>query len=223
MFDIKNKSHSPVLISARTLMLTIGVLGFVLPILLILVAVTLDDCVVVQGSISAYYYTVSRNVFVGGISAIALCLYAYKGYSNVDDWAGNLACLFALGVAFFPTSFSGPTTQCINQTIENGLIGTFHFISAGLLFLVLSFFSLILFTKGPETPRKIIENRIYRCCGIVMLGCLVMIAVYSFFIVKSYPQLQSYSPVFWLETLLLWSFSISWLTKSKVMYPNVRD
>lgn len=219
MFEIKNTSNTPELISARTLILTIGILGFIFPILLIIIAVLLQDCEFVQNSISAYYHTISRNVFVGTLCAIALCLYAYKGYSKVDDLAGNIAAFLALGVAFFPTSVGEPFTKCLPHEINTGLEGKIHFISAALLFLTLAFFSLFLFTKSKgkkKSTNKIIRNRIYKICGYLILLCILLIACYFFFFSKKFPALAGYRPVFWLETFALWAFSISWATKSKL-------
>jgi hypothetical protein len=53
-----------------------------------------------------------HNVFVGALCAVALFFWAYRGYKREEDdkkidigdnRAGNLADLYALGVAFFPT------------------------------------------------------------------------------------------------------------------------
>ena len=52
-----------------------------------------------------------------------------------DNIAGDFACLFAVGVALFPT------------TSDDQVIKTIHFVSAASLFLLLSYFSLFLFTK----------------------------------------------------------------------------
>ena len=57
-----------------------------------------------QDSISDYYSLRTRDAFVGILFVIAWFLCTYKGYETVDDIAGYLACLFALGVAFFPNS-----------------------------------------------------------------------------------------------------------------------
>jgi len=38
-----------------------------------------------HGSISAFYYTGMRNVFVGALFAIGICLYVYKGYNPLEN------------------------------------------------------------------------------------------------------------------------------------------
>ncbi|MEA3185360.1 MAG: hypothetical protein QOJ74_1837 [Ilumatobacteraceae bacterium] len=60
-----------------------------------------------QGSISGYYYTPVRSVFVGALLAISVCLISIKGVGNTEDIALNLAGMFAPVVAFVPTDGQG--------------------------------------------------------------------------------------------------------------------
>jgi FtsH-binding integral membrane protein len=55
-------------------------------------------------SISGYYYTPSRNVFVGALVAIGVSLIAIKGSTDREDILLNLAGVLAPIVAFVPTS-----------------------------------------------------------------------------------------------------------------------
>jgi len=57
-----------------------------------------------QTSISAYYYTPVRSVFVGALLAMSVAMIAIWGRSSVDDAFMNLAGLFAPVVAFVPTA-----------------------------------------------------------------------------------------------------------------------
>ncbi len=102
--------------------------------------------------------------------------------------------------------------------IDNVLIKNIHFISALVFFLTLAYISLFLFTKSSHPPSdrpvpKKNRNRIYRICGYVMLGCIALIALYFFWLEEWYPGLSAYDPVFWLESVALWAFGFSWLTK----------
>lgn len=99
---IRNNSDSPKLISARSLQFTVDFLDFVFVIALLITAIVIDGCEKVQHSISAYFHTDARNVFVGVLCTIALCLFAHKVYSYIDNLVGNFAAIFALGVAFSP-------------------------------------------------------------------------------------------------------------------------
>jgi hypothetical protein len=60
-----------------------------------------------QTSISAYYYTPVRAVFVGGLVAIGVALIVIKGSTTPEDIFLNLAGMLAPVVAFVPTANPG--------------------------------------------------------------------------------------------------------------------
>lgn len=60
-----------------------------------------------QTSISAYYYTPVRAIFVGTMIAVGLSLIVYKGRSNWEDVSLNFAGMFAPVVAVAPTTDVG--------------------------------------------------------------------------------------------------------------------
>lgn len=188
---------------------TVGWIGLLLPFVLMLGVFIIFKGKVIDKSISHYYYSGMGDVFVGAICAIALFLFFYYGHNNWDNWTGNIAGLFALGVAWFPTTESGPITAT----------GIVHFVCAASFFLTLAAFSLFLFTKKAinPTPQKLKRNIIYIVCGIIMILCLVAIVIYKVFFEKSYP---CSSFVFWGETFALIAFGISWLTKGGTIYPD---
>ncbi len=68
-----------------------------------------------QTSISAYYYTPVRAIFVGGLLAIGLALLSVKGRSEFEDICLNIAGMLAPIVAVVPTTAVG---QC--WSIEPG-------------------------------------------------------------------------------------------------------
>jgi hypothetical protein len=153
-------------------------------------------------TISMYYYSGMRDVFVGALCAIALFLFFYHGYDPWDDWLGNIAGFCAICIAWFPTSKMEPLDWQ----------GKIHFIAAIVFFITLACFSLFLFTrKGTDpTPEKLKRNGIYIICGLVMIACLIAIAIYFRLLQKDYPKT---SFIFWTETAALVVFGISWLTK----------
>jgi hypothetical protein len=59
---------------------------------------------VLASSISSYYYTGMRNLFVGSLCAFSMFMLCCRGYDKKDEIAGILSSMFALGVAFFRTS-----------------------------------------------------------------------------------------------------------------------
>src|SRR5688500_3033316 len=56
-------------------------------------------------SISDYYGTPLRDVFVGALMACGICMVAYKGESKLEDYALNFAGFNAFLVALVPNSY----------------------------------------------------------------------------------------------------------------------
>jgi uncharacterized membrane protein YiaA len=204
-----NNADDRILVSYLTLRRVVGILGILLPVLLVVGSSLVHSRLDIQNSISDYYGTEMRDIFVGVLFVVGLFLFAYRGYDGRDNIAGYLACLFALSVALFPT------------TSASQVIRTVHFISAAALFIVLAYFSLFLFTKTDRDvlPRKKrIRNMIYRICGVIMLVCIVSIALYS--VLPYNASVATIKPVFWLESLALWVFGISWLIKGETLWKD---
>ena len=217
------------IISYIALRRAVGILGIALPFVLVIGSVMISDCDKIQSSISLYYHTVMRNMLVGTLCGVALFMFSYRGYDIRDRIAGILTCIFALGAAFFPTIMEASEfiPGCnIKPLKSNALVSTIHFVSATLFFLALSYFSLFLFTRTTDknkenyTPEKKKRNKIYRTCGCIMLACIFLIALWFFVIKKKYPEFDNYRPVFWLETIALFAFGISWLVKGEVIWKD---
>lgn len=207
----------PELISYRQLRLIVGLIGFFLPILLITGNCIAKKDFLLEGSISYYYYTRMGDVFVGLLSTVALFLFTYKGYKNknsellTDNQTGNLACLFALGVAFFPTSeIEGKTS----------ITSWIHYICASFFFISLAYFSLRKFTKtrGIITENKLLRNKIYRFCGWTIIFSIVMLLLYNVPFINKWVAKSPYFILF--EILALWAFAFSWMVKSEIFFPD---
>jgi len=83
---------------------------FVLALLLVSVAlraITADPGLCFEGSISAYYFTSTRAVFVGALCALGACLIVYRGNTDLEDVALNVSGALAFVVAFVPTGAPG--------------------------------------------------------------------------------------------------------------------
>src|SRR5882762_1529138 len=109
----------------------IGIIGITLPLVLVAGRMILESLGIMD-SISAYYYSVMRDVFVGSLCAIAVFLFAYR-YELQDDIVSSLAGIFAIGVVFFPT------TPDVGATPQQVMIGQFHLFFATAFFLALAF------------------------------------------------------------------------------------
>jgi len=206
-----------------TLRRAVGILGILLPAIVAIGAVTFGNCTGIQKSISMYYNTVMRNVFVGILAATALFMFAYRGYDYRDRIAGISAFVFALGIAFFPPG-KDMIINCnydISELQRADWVRTVHLISAVLYFITLAFISFFLFTRTDKknvvyTPQKKIRNRLYRVCGIIIFGSLILIALWMLYLENKFSGFEKYHPIFWLETLALVAFGISWLVKGEV-------
>ena len=187
----------------------VGYLGIALPFVLAFGGMLLYGSGL-QRSISSYYYTGMRDVFVGILCAIAVFLMSYKGYERNDDLAGDLACIFAVGVALFPIA------PDVDASFQATLVGSLHHLFATSFFLTLAYFSLVLFTKTdpttPPTRNKLKRNVVYKVCGSAILVAIVLIVV-----VARVAAAKTLNPVFWLESIAVVAFGVSWLTKGEAI------
>ncbi len=186
---------------------SLGTIGILLPFVLAI------GKILVQGpgilpSMSAYYYSAMGNVFVGSLCAIGVFLWSYRGYDWRDIWAGHLAAVSAIGVALFPTAPENTTTW--SQVFVSGLHAGF----AGMFFLTLAYFALFLFRQSSSTvptKMKVIRNYVYLACGVTILMSVVLVAL-SHLLPKDAP-IFALHPTFYLESLAIVAFGISWFVK----------
>jgi hypothetical protein len=217
--QVKNNIHSFV-ISYLKLRIGLGFVGFLLPIVLIAGSLLFDNCTQIQPSISHYYYTVMGNYFVGSLCAVALFLFFYKGYDRKDTLAANISAVCALVVAFFPTS---PDVSSVCTFVTNNRINSvnyIHYTAAGLLFSSFAFFCLVLFRRTDATKEmscnKVKRNKIFKICGIIIIVCIALIATYNF-IDSLEITIGKYKPTLVLESIALFAFGISWITKGEMI------
>lgn len=193
---------------------TIGILGILFPFILLLGALVLFHTGI-QSSISNYYHTGMRDVFVGMLFVIGFFLLAYRGYERADNIAGNLGCIFVVGVALFPC------TPEAGATIIDHIIGYVHLAFAILFFLTLIYIALFLFTKTdpnrPPTRKKLQRNIVYKICGYAMTICIVLIFVYLILPPTTASVFEPLNPVYWLETFTVLAFGVSWLVKGEAL------
>lgn len=192
----------------------IGLLGFFFPIILVAGSKLFGNCNILLGSISDYYHTNMDDLFVAVLCVIGLFLFTYRGPEKKDSIASNLACVFALGIAFFPTSIKPESLSCLSYSAKS--FPVLHNLFAISFFLVLSYFSLALFPKtkpgGIPTPEKLNRNKVFKTCGYVMLASILIIFLYT--ILKDrIDGLKKLQIIFIFEWVALWAFGISWIVK----------
>jgi hypothetical protein len=199
-------SQEPMIITYATLRKVIGFLAFFLAPVLVGGSLIFDHPAEIRTSISAYYYSSMRNEMEGIICGIAMFLLSYDGYTKQDSIISKLAGLFALGIAFFPTS---------DTDVKDDIISQLHYIYAGIFFALLAYMCVFLFTKtsGNMTVQKKQRNRVYRVCGIIMAFSVLCIPFDG--ITAIHNKISFLEPTLVLEILALVSFGISWLTKGE--------
>jgi hypothetical protein len=95
--------RSDVLSTYRHLRLAMPLLLGMLLLAVALRALSAPHDVCFEGSISAYYFTSVRAVFVAALAALGACLIIYRGNTPGEDIALNASGILAFVVAFVPT------------------------------------------------------------------------------------------------------------------------
>lgn len=227
----------------------VGLVALGMPIALIL-SIHLDDVCSFE-SISHFYYSGwPGTVFTGSLFFIGAFLLAYRG--DVRSWwegpLGFLAGLAAFGVAIFPTGGRGcereqfvarPFAQV--DVAESGVAlvpqsgtGAFnyfpgaadiHLVSAGVLFVFLAIFCLVIFRrvtdsehriggdpKADLTPNKRRRNRIYLISGLVIVAAVIAMGWNKFWPIDGWVENDT---TFYVETIALFAFGVSWLVRGR--------
>jgi len=213
------------LISERALQQTVGWIAFLMPISVRLLAFLSPDQVWTTNSISAYYYSSARDVFVGALVVGGVVMAFFNTGHRRDRWVSILAGASAIGIALFPMKISigvlrspgtilpDDETKLVAALLHapHGPLG-YHFIFVAAFF-VLTFY-LVTFRFRANTPsmptqEKCNRNKVYIACGAIMAVTFVWIAV-----LELNGQQQS---IFWPETLAVMAFSAAWLVKGQLV------
>lgn len=200
----------------------IGYVAILLPVALVVIGVALDDF---RPSISGFYYSEGRDVFIAILFATGLFLISYTGHGKRPDeklapdyWASKVAGVAVILVAFVPTGVrDGFAPPWLYTRLDPGFLQGFHLACAAVFFLTLAYFSLRLFRRGgDEDALKRARKRIHFWCGVAILASLGLIAVFSL-VNRDAPDAVGtwWHPTFWFETTATLAFAVSWLTKGR--------
>ena len=171
------QSRQGMVSSFRFMRIFVGFSGLLLPFFLLIGGEVFDLKHNPDSSISAYYFSPMREIFVGTLFVVGGFLFCYRGRYNSkhdfppDNWILNAAGVFLIIVAVFPTNLdcNDPKDQCtaifshepdISDTADTSmrleqlfdvpqLIGGIHFVSAALFFILMAFMSIRRFTRWP--------------------------------------------------------------------------
>jgi hypothetical protein len=247
----RRPERNELIISYMFLRKTVGWIGTLLPIVLI-VGNMIFFTSPRPYSMSGYYYTGMRNVFVGALCALGVFLVAYAGYDKVDRWITNIAGLCAIGVAFFPTKPSvcaAHTRTCAAPSVTHlsagqQAVGVIHLVFAAVTFVALGLMALR-FAKSARTPGgQDMMGRIRYGLGlarpsdhqrpprkkardVVYRAC--GIAILSCVALAALSNLLPASVkadgplLFIFEALAVFAFGVSWFVKGQTLLPILKD
>lgn len=188
--------------------LGLGVIALLLPWALWLGA-WLRDGEPLRCSISAYYYSPMRDVFVGALVAIGSFLYLYKGFDRRENWALRAAGVFAIGIAMVPT--------------DRGCQGVHGPVSAHGVLAIL-FFACVAYVcvfRAPDTLVLVRDERVarrfrvvYRAFGAALLLTPILAALLAY-ARQGKGSAGDGHLVFFVETFAVLVFALFWVTKSR--------
>ena len=213
-------SEQDMVISYLTIRKAVGYLGLSFPVILAVGTWLIGKCPCLEISVSAYYYTIMGNYFVGTLCGVALFLFSYKGYDRLDQIISRAAAVFGLCVAFLPTNAKNTCISCnVFTKPDSVFLNTAHYLTAAVFFTLMAFMSLFLFTKtnpGEQpTKQKLQRNKIYKVCGYLIVFFLILIPALN---IKAIPRrFFDWKPEFWFEAIVLGAFGFSWLTKGEAI------
>lgn len=202
--------------SYMTLRQAIGWVGLVMPIVVKLGGYFFQG-ITTTGSISAYYYTGMRDVFVLTLVLVGALLACYRTPNRQDTWVGLVTGVAAIGIALFPMQpeFASqlldryPDTQNGKCYIIRGFLGL-HFVFVCIFFTLafyLVYFRFSALTAPKPTRQKLTRNKIYKTCGVVML--------LAFLTIGALQWLNDGASIFWPESAAVIAFATAWVVKGQ--------
>jgi hypothetical protein len=176
------------------------------------------DQIPLLDSISAYYFTPGRDLFVGSLFAAGLFLAFYRGSDagdGQDKLLGPVCGVAAMFIGLLPMNplddkfikdhrCAGPLCD-----LNAGLVG-YHFLPVAIFFATTIYLTLFRFTKPSQAGEGITEakkrrNKVYVACGIGMLASVITIFFFD----------RANVSIFWPEAIAIGLFGIAWITKGR--------
>ena len=186
----------------------IAAIGLALP-LVLLIGGALTGCAV-QTSLSAYFHTPVRDLFVGMLFLIAAPLHLYHGYSRRENLALNIAAVGAVMVALFPTGLPD-TGACLTDAARDPA-PVLHIIGAFAFFLGGAFVAIVC---APETLDRLPEESAARYrMTYRSLGSIMVLTPISALAITLLVRVQPYY-VLVVEILGVATLAVFWLVKTQ--------
>ncbi|WP_176308490.1 DUF998 domain-containing protein [Micromonospora sp. NBS 11-29] len=199
-------------VTVRHLRLGIGSVGLALPVVLVVGHIVATRRLTLLDSLSGYYHSEMRDVFVGAMCAVGVFLISYR-YRWPDDLLGTVAGVLAVAVALFPTTTAAPVATVSGSDRTAGVV---HQVAAAGLFVLLAVFCLVLFTRPDRAgvPPRRGALAFYRSCG----GLILLAVVLALASTRLPPDVRhTLKPVLWCETVAVFVFGAAWVAKSDAL------
>ncbi|MGN6577256.1 MAG: hypothetical protein ACTHKG_16405 [Nocardioides sp.] len=206
----------------------VGTLGALLPTMLFLLEwAFLRGDATVRGSLSAYYFTPARDLFVGVLCTAGVLLVTYLAgqVRTWDFWLSSAAGVAALGVAFFPTERPGlraGAAACgpgvtprprgctaLQQAWGETTVAAVHYASAAVFILAMAAICFVFAHRDARHGVRRSRVRFHRACGtaiLVAVGWILLGLVAPV-------DVAGLAPLYLGEVVSLYAFAASWLVK----------
>lgn len=204
--DKNDEDTEDLIVSYLGLRKSVGTIGILLPIALLIAAVTNSD-VDMQDSISQFYHTNVGVIFTGALLIIGAFLGSYRGYPPqkgekiTDRQLALIAALGAIVTALIPSAPEGQVWPIQTKI---------HLLAAATFLLAIGYLSYARFTRSES------YTVVYKTAGQIIFTTLAIIACIMLFNLDESNWLQ-FPWLFWLEAIAVWAFGVSWLVKGKFL------
>lgn len=190
----------------------IGLIGMGLPVVLLVGDWLFVAGAMPRGSLSAYYHTGMRDIFVGSLFVIGVFLLTYMLFTyNWDNVLSMIAGVAALAVAIFPTGGNHPLTP-LQERLGERTVSFVHQASAAVFILSLAVISFLFGQRERRRPdRRLNQQRrgkaLHWACGLIIIGAVAYMAATKLL------GWQDEHSLFYGETVAVLAFGLSWLMK----------
>jgi hypothetical protein len=161
-------------------------------------------------SLSGYYYSDMRDVFVGAMCSAGVFLFFYRGADSNQRRLTNLAGLCAVLIALFPTTRPALAASNCGPVIPAGMQSApswSAWVHAGsLVVLMTSIAAVILLWRSKESKHR--SRNWYLVCVILMFAAGALALIQEFFFDK---QAHSLAPwLLYAEVMAFLAFGVAW-------------
>jgi hypothetical protein len=210
---------------------TVGVIGIALPILLMVGEGFFQGSIHARGSLSAYYHSPMRDMFVGGLCVVGVLLLTYlAGQPHTVDFVfSTIAGVAIIGVVAMPTNrpdlpdgapLCGPHTNpeppdcsSVESTFGEHQVAVGHAI-CGVVFIA----SLLVVCLAFAHRERVDRNKPgwalvhYTCAG-------AMVVAAAWWVIGTWLEVDIFTlqPLYVCEVVSVWAFGVSWFLKGDAL------